>query len=271
MTFLGVGIGWRPELDLTIERLPGIDFVEAIAENLQPNRLPLSLRVLKNRGLPVVPHGVSLSLGGAERPDPRRLHHLAGCAEALSSPLVSDHMAFVRGGGLDSGHLLPVPLTRECLEVMVENVKVAQHSLPVPLAIENVAAVIEWPDDEMTEAAFLAEVIGRTDAMLLLDVENLYANWINFGRDPWQALKELPLERLGYVHIAGGTMQDGVWRDTHAHPVHPEVWELLDAVAERVAIPGALLERDARFPPTKELVAELERIQRAIGGPDASE
>jgi uncharacterized protein (UPF0276 family) len=137
--------------------------------------------------------------------------------------MVSDHVAFVRTNEVEAGHLLPVPLTRDCLDV------------------------------------------SRTGALLLLDVENLYANWVNFGRNPLLALKELPLEQIGYVHVGGGVLKDGIWHDTHAHAVHPGVWDLLDAVAERVRIPGALLERDASFPPTAELLGELRRIRSTIG------
>jgi uncharacterized protein (UPF0276 family) len=265
MRTLGVGIGWRPELDMTVERLPGVDFIEVVAENLNPRRIPLSLRILRGRGLPIIPHAIGLSLGGAQQVDPRRLRHLAACADQLEAPMVSDHMAFVRANEVEAGHLLPVPLTRDCLDVMVENVKMAQDSLPVPLAIENVAAIIEWPENEMSESAFLAELISRTGALLILDVENLFANWVNFGRNPLLALKELPLEQIGYVHVGGGVLLDGIWHDTHAHPVHPVVWDLLDAVAEHVRIPGALLERDASFPPTAELLRELRRIRSAIG------
>ncbi|MFD0891786.1 hypothetical protein ACFQ08_45155, partial [Streptosporangium algeriense] len=48
---LGVGMGWRPEIDLTVERMPGVDFVEVIAENIRPDELPESLRVLLARAL----------------------------------------------------------------------------------------------------------------------------------------------------------------------------------------------------------------------------
>ncbi|HEV2244484.1 MAG TPA: DUF692 family protein, partial [Streptosporangiaceae bacterium] len=59
---LGIGIGWRAEIDLTVARLPGVDFVEVVAENVAPDRAPASLLALRARGVPVVPHGVSLSL-----------------------------------------------------------------------------------------------------------------------------------------------------------------------------------------------------------------
>ena len=100
---LGVGIGWRPEIDLTVERLPGVDFVEVVAENLHVGHLPESVLLLRERGVPVLPHAVSLSLGGAEPVDAGRVAHLGALAEALDAPLVSDHVCFVRAGGLDSG------------------------------------------------------------------------------------------------------------------------------------------------------------------------
>ena len=258
-----VGIGWRPEIDLTVERLPGVEFVEVIAESIR--RVPASLAALRRRGIPVVPHGVSLSLGGAQRPDPARLAQLDRCASALDAPLVSEHIAFVRSGGREAGHLLPVPRTRAALDVVVENVRIAQDALDVPLALEHIAAVLGWPEDELTEAEFLAEVADRTGALLLVDVANLYSSSINFGADPVKALDALPLERIAYVHVAGGSLRDGVWHDTHTDPVPPAVLELLAALAERTTLPAVMLERDGNYPAPSELADELAAIRKAVG------
>ena len=99
MQRLGTGIGWRSEIADAVERMPGVDWVEAVAENVCPGHLPESLLRLRERGVTVVPHGVSLGLGGAERPDEDRLTALAERAEALGAPLVTEHIAFVRAGG----------------------------------------------------------------------------------------------------------------------------------------------------------------------------
>ncbi len=96
---LGTGIGWRPEIADAVEAMPGVDWVEAVAENVCPGHLPASLLRLRERGVTVVPHGVSLGLGDAGRPDERRLTALAERATALRSPLVTEHIAFVRAGG----------------------------------------------------------------------------------------------------------------------------------------------------------------------------
>ncbi|MGW7199197.1 DUF692 domain-containing protein [Streptomyces chryseus] len=268
---LGTGIGWRPEIAEAVEALPGVDWVEAVAENLCPGHLPESLVRLRARGTRVIPHGVSLGLGGADRPDAGRLADLAATAEALGAPLVTEHIAFVRAGGpltasprLEAGHLLPVPRTWDALDVLCENVRIAQDSLPVPLALENIAALINWPDEDMTEGQFLAELVSRTGVRLLIDVANLHTNHVNRGEDPSVALDELPVEAIAYVHVAGGIEKDGVWHDTHAHPVTRPVLDILTDLRSRTDPPGVLLERDDDFPPPQTLAAELDEIRAAL-------
>ncbi|GAA2880351.1 DUF692 domain-containing protein [Streptomyces mexicanus] len=273
MQRLGTGIGWRPEIADAVERMPGVDWVEVVAENVCPAHLPESLRRLRERGVSVVPHGVSLGLGGAERPDEGRLRALAERAEALGAPLVTEHIAFVRAGGpltasdrLEAGHLLPVPRTRDGLDVLCENVRIAQEALPVPLAVENIAALLSWPGEELTEGQFLYDLADRTGVRLLIDVANLHTNHVNQGEDPAEALAELPLEAIAYVHVAGGFERDGVWHDSHAHPVPRPVLDILTDLASRVRPPGVLLERDENFPGPAELEHELEAIREAVLG-----
>ncbi|MFF5971391.1 DUF692 family multinuclear iron-containing protein [Streptomyces sp. NPDC012769] len=271
MTKLGVGIGWRPEIAGAVEGLTGVDWVEVVAENICAGHLPDSLERLRARGVTVVPHGVSLGLGGADRPDAGRLAALAEKAEALGAPLVTEHIAFVRAGGpltatplLEAGHLLPVPRTWDALDVLCENVRIAQDALPVPLALENIAALVSWPGEELTEGQFLSELVERTGVRLLIDVANLHTNRVNRGEDPAEALSSLPVEAIAYVHVAGGLERDGVWHDTHAHPVPRPVLDILADLASRVSPPGVLLERDDHFPPAEELAAELSSIRTTL-------
>ncbi|MFI2037065.1 DUF692 domain-containing protein [Streptomyces bottropensis] len=272
---LGTGIGWRPEIADAVERMAGraggVDWVEAVAENVCPGHVHESLLRLRERGVTVVPHGVSLGLGGADRPDEQRLRALAERVEALGAPLVTEHIAFVRAGGaltasprLEAGHLLPVPRTRDALDVLCENVRIAQDALPVPLALENIAALINWPGEDMTEGQFLYDLVDRTGVRLLIDVANLHTNHVNRGEDPAKALDELPVEAIAYVHVAGGFERDGVWHDSHAHPVPRQVLDVLADLASRVTPPGVLLERDDNFPEPGELQRELESIRGVL-------
>ncbi|MET8427342.1 DUF692 domain-containing protein [Nocardia sp. NPDC004860] len=281
-----LGIGWRREICGLVAALEGIGFCEVIAETLAPRDsggrggaflrrgrgsrpgvdVPEELAALVARGIPAVPHGISLSLGGAEVVDDRRVAHLADCARALGSPLVSEHIAFVRAGGLEAGHLLPVPRTREALDVLERNIFRASRQLDVPLAVENIAALFEWPHAEYTEAEFLQELVERTGVHLLLDIANVYANARNTSRDPLTELSRLPAERVAYCHIAGGHESGGRYIDTHVHPVPAEVLALVAEFTAGRAVP-LMLERDGNYPPAAELTAELNAIATASGRP----
>jgi len=264
ITRLGQGAGWRPQIDGALARADGLGFIEVIAEDVGAEGLPDGVAAALRRGLQVVPHGVSLSLGGAQRPDPARLAHLASVAERVGAPLVSEHIAFVRADGRESGHLLPVPRTHEALEILCENVAIAQEALPVPLALEHVATLVEWPGAEMDEANFVRALIERTGALLLLDLSNLFANAHNHGYDAYESLARFPLDRIAYVHVGGGTFRDGVYHDTHAHPVVDGVLHLVEGLFALTDAPGVLLERDDDFPPEDEMNAELAAIADAV-------
>jgi uncharacterized protein len=267
MTTYGVGIGWRGSIAGFVADLPGLRFTEVVAESLPGpgGRIPEMLAALRARDVAVVPHGVTLSLGGADPVEPARVAHLAHCAVAVSAPLVSEHIAFVRAGGTEAGHLLPVPRSREAVAAIVDNVRRTQAELPVPLALEPIAQLVDWPDDELTEADFITEILDQTGAGLLLDVANVYANARNRGEDPLALLDRLPLDRIVYVHVAGGSEHDGLYHDTHTDAVPAEVLDLVTALCQRRRPPALLLERDGDYPAADTLRAELDAIADASG------
>ncbi|AGZ40466.1 DUF692 domain-containing protein [Actinoplanes friuliensis] len=267
-TAYGVGIGWRPEIAGFVAQLPGLKFAEVVAESIHEHSdLPTGLTDLLDRGVAIVPHGVKLSLGGAEPVEPARVTHLAAVAERLGAPLVSEHIAFVRAGGVEAGHLLPIPRSREAVDAVVANVKRTQAELGVPIALEPIAALFDWPDDDLDEGAFLTEILERTDALLLLDVANVYANALNRGTDPAALFDRLPLDRIAYTHIAGGAEHDGLYHDTHTDAVPQPVLDLVTALCDRHRPPALMLERDGDYPPAAELRSELDAIAKASGYP----
>lgn len=269
---LGVGVGWRSEIAGPLAALPGLRFCEVVAESMPcDGTLPPPLHRLIAGGVTVVPHGTRLSLGGTEPLDPHRVRHFASTAAALRAPLVSEHIAFVRAGGLEAGHLLPLPRTREALEVMQCNVRALRSELDVPIALEPIAALFDWPDNELDEADWLTELLERTDAWLLLDVANIYANARNRAQDPLDLLDRLPLERVAYVHVAGGAEHQGLYHDTHTATTPPEVLALVTELCARRRPPALMLERDGAYPPAEQLYAELDAIAKAAGMPSSQE
>jgi uncharacterized protein (UPF0276 family) len=162
--------------------------------------------------------------------------------------------------------LTPLPRTRPALEVLIENVQTAKRTLPVPLALENIAALFDWPQQEIEEWQFVTEVLSETESQLLLDISNSYANAFNRGIDPVAELHRAPLAKLAYVHMGGGVEREGVIHDTHSDPVLPGALELLSRLCEIASPPGVMLEQDDHFPAPEQLSAELDRIRQAMTG-----
>lgn len=273
-------MAWRPaiaELLQTYAASGRLGFTEVVAENTAPEQVPQAVRDL---GVPVIAHGVTLGLAGADRPAEARLTRLAELAEVLDSPFVSEHVAFVRasdspdplhGDVLEAGHLLPPPRTKDSLDVLVDNVRIAQGQLPVPLAIENIAATFTWPEDTISEPDFLTELVERTGVRLVLDVANLYASAVARGSDPVADLARFPLDAVAYMHVAGGTEREGLYIDTHAHPMPTPVLSLLATAVEAYAgrrLPGIMLERDADVSP-QTVDPEFTKLAEAIPTPSA--
>jgi uncharacterized protein (UPF0276 family) len=277
---LGVGAGWRPVIadEIVAQARSGMRFSEVVAENVSPTRLPAALVAARDSGLVVVPHGVTLGLAGAQHPDAGRIARLGDLAVALGAPLVSEHVAFVRGGEapagtdalhadvMEAGHLVPAARTADSLAVLVDNVRAAQALVPVPLALENIAATLAWPETSMAEPEFLTALTEATGCFFLLDVANLHATCTALGGDPREQLERMPLDHVAYLHVAGGfTDSEGVYWDTHAHDMTDGVLDLLTHVVELLGPEGppVLLERDSDVDP--EIVrAELSRVRHAV-------
>jgi len=267
---LGVGFGFREpfraELFLNRDR---VDFLEITADHYldaSPEK-ERELALLADH-FPLIPHGLSLSLGSAEGLDPVYLAKLARLVNRLQPPWWSEHIAFTRAGGVDIGHLTPVPFMEETIDVLQSNIAEARASIPTPLILENITYDINLPDREMKEGDFLAELIARTGCGLLLDVTNLYTNAVNHRFDPIDVLDALPVDRVVQLHFAGGEWHGGHLVDSHGRPAPEEVWDLLDEVVQRAPVRGIILERDVDLPPLGELLDELDRareIMRAHG------
>ncbi|MBM4364105.1 MAG: DUF692 domain-containing protein [Deltaproteobacteria bacterium] len=270
----GVGLGLRAPLgDAILEEAPAcLRWLELAPENfLRRGGRYRELLTRARERLPVVTHGVSLSLGGTDELPRAELRELRALLRDLGVPWHSDHACFGRVGGAALHELLPLPLTRAAARHLAARAARVQDLLGVPLALENVTAYARPDGAELDEADFLAEVVREAGVRLLLDVNNVYVNCRNHGGDPRELIGRLPLEAVVQLHVAGHDASDPTLLiDTHAEAVVDPVFELLEWTLERTGPRPVLLERDDGFPEWSELVAELERIdaihRRATGG-----
>lgn len=261
----GIGLGLR--WDFLEEVLDGpqreVAFFEVSPENYlgRGGYYPSALERIAER-YPIVTHGLTLSIGAVDAPDPKYLSALRTEIERVGSPWHSDHLCFSSAGKRMLHELLPLKFSRENVTRVAERAQRVRDELGRPLALENITYYVHPGAPEMSELSFLQEVLGRSDARLLLDVNNVYVNSQNHGFDPRDFIAGLPLERVSEIHVAGHqTLPDGLLLDTHGEPVADPVLELLEWTIERVGAVPVLLERDNQVPQLDTLLTEVAQLR----------
>jgi len=267
-----VGLGWRPELAAGIlSNLDSIDIVEVIADDYFDARgHARSLKTLAAY-VPIVLHGISLGMASTSRVDRKRLEKMARVIDMVEPECWSEHLAFVRAGDIEIGHLSAPPRTSATIDATAVNLDHAREVVGSAPLVENIATLIDPPASDRDEATWLTQTLAASGASLLLDLHNLYANSINFGMDPHHFLSQIPMERIHAVHISGGKwIQDGSRQhsrilDDHLHDPPDPVYDLLSALVMRCPNPlTVILERDGSYPPIGHLLAQLTRARRAL-------
>lgn len=266
-----VGLGWRSQLAVGIlSNLDRIDVVEVIADDFfdAPRHERRALRTLAAQ-TPVSLHGVSLGLASSVAVEPKRLDQMARLCAEIEPVSWSEHLAFVRGGGVEIGHLAAPPRTAATTEGALANLTRARTIVGVAPQVENVATLIDPPGSDRDEATWLAEILRGSNCDLLLDLHNLYANARNFNFDPFEFIARIPPESIASIHLAGGKWIGAPnarrLLDDHLHDVPDPIYLLLAEVAARTSRSlTVILERDGDFPPINCLLDELDRARQAL-------
>ena len=263
---LGVGLGYRsPFRHSLFPHQSAVDFLEVIADHyFDPSQHRRTELDLLESNFPLIPHGLALSLGSAEGLDPNYLRLYCELVNQLKPAWCSDHIVFTRAGGIDIGHLTPLPKTAASLMVLRDNIRRVKDRTDIPLILENITETIRFPEDEFSDAEFLGRVCDENDVGLLLDVTNLFINSVNHRFDPVKVLERLPKDRVIQLHFVGGHIEGDKWVDSHGHATQDEIWNLLGEVVSQFAVHGIILERDEHIPPIEELVLELNRAREIM-------
>ncbi len=260
---LGVGVGLRvPHYTDLFRHWPAVDFFEIISENFMvAGGKPLRhLDAVLDR-YPVVPHGVSLNLGGPDPLDRQYLARLRALLRRVKPPYVTDHLCFCGAGGAHLHDLLPLPYTAETVARLSERARIVQDTLELPFALENPSTYLGYTTSSMPEWQFVCEVIERADIGLLLDVNNVYVSATNHGFDPEEYLRRVPHDRIVQVHLAGHADRGRYLLDTHDRSVAEPVLSLYAQLIRRAGPLSTLIEWDEDIPPLTSLLAEADRAR----------
>jgi hypothetical protein len=266
------GVGFKPcHFDALQADVAPPGFIEVHAENyMGAGGTPhAQLTTLRER-LPVSLHGVGLSIGGEDPPDPAHLDRLLKLIARYRPAVFSEHLAWSTHDGRFFNDLLPLRYDTRTLVRACAHIDQVQDRLGVRMLLENPATYLELEGGTYDEPDFLAAIVRRTGCGLLLDVNNIHVSCHNNGRDPLAYLAALPLRAVREIHLAGHAEErdaggDLLLIDNHGSPVADAVWALYTHTLTMTGPVATLIEWDNHVPDYATLREEARRAEAILG------
>lgn len=269
-----VGVGLRhPHFADILTQSKQVDFVEVHSENFfGQGGAALSMLTQVRDKYPVSLHSTSMGLGSVQNIPMSYLERLKKLTQHIDPFLMSEHACFTwgqqQGQLIHSGDLLPIAHTQHNLTVMCEQIDRVQSFLGRQLIIENVSAYVQFAESYLSEAEFLAQLCRRTGAKILLDINNIAVNSLNFeGGNIQQSVSdyidELPVDSVAQIHVAGcsAPLPGELVIDDHACPVSDNVWLGYEQALTRFGAIPTLIEWDNELPEWSVLVNEANKAR----------
>ncbi len=270
-----VGIGWRPEIaSFILNHSDLIDDIEIVIENFfSLNRQQREQIEFLASLYTIHFHGVGLGIACSDGIPSILLKKLNSFFSRFPNPKWSDHFSFVRSGDIELGHLGAPPRNDHTVDIIINNLTNIEKELGRKPLLENVSTLLLPPMSTQTEAQWINKIVTAANSCILLDINNVYCNAVNFGDDPFSALAEYPFERVRQIHMSGGKWirYDEMSRrmlDDHKHDI-PEIgFQMLDFALSKIDHPiSIILERDGNYPDNSILRDQLLRIHALIKRP----
>jgi uncharacterized protein (UPF0276 family) len=261
------GIGLRSHhFREILDAPPAVAWMETHPENyFGDGGAPIRILERIRTRYPLSFHGVGLSLGSTDPIDKTHLHKLKALFERFEPAFVSEHLSWCSVGGRFLNELLPLPSTEDSLNHVCSRIDEIQNVLQRPLLVENITRYLTWRDSIIPEGEFIAEVARRTGCGILLDLNNVYVNAVNFHLAPFEFLDAIPAEAVQEIHLAGFDRFGRMLIDTHGQPVYPEVWGLYEWAIHHFGPRPTLIEWDTNMPPLAVLVEQATHAEAILG------
>lgn len=248
----GVGIGFRRDIAEDLLSLEGKDrpaFVELAPENwmsLGGASRQLLLKVAEK--YPITAHGLSLSIGSPDKIDSAFVNRIKDFLDLFQINYYTEHLSFSTCDNVHLYDLLPIPFTQGAVSHISDKITQVQDILKRELILENVSYYTTI-EAEMDELEFIKQISNKSGCKFLLDVNNVFVNSFNHSYNPYEFIRDFPIEKVEYIHMAGHLqVSDDLIIDTHGEAISEPVIELYKEALSLLKPLPVLLERDFNFP-----------------------
>lgn len=245
-----------------------IDYVEIASEYFLYRNDYISRKTLETifSQKEVASHGYSLSLLDPTVWKEDRLTPYKKFLKEYPLLNLSDHYAISSWNGKNLGSLTPAPVCDAATLLIKKRLGLIDKELQIPFLLENVASPFLLDKKQNSFVDQFPEVLKDSKAKMLLDLSNLVANEINFGISADQELEKLTHVEIGEIHLAGGHIDRGFYRDSHSDDILPRSWELLKKISPYLNDETLILvEREQNHPPFEETMKEVNLAKRTLG------
>ena len=262
----GCGLGLRSDflLDLKDNKFQP-DFWEVTPENWM--HMPKIFEKVFEEAVfsrPTIAHGLSLSIGSADKLNKKFVKQIKTFLDRYNIEYYSEHLSFSSLDNNQTYELLPLPMTKKMVNIISDRVKEVEDIIQRNLILEN-ATYYLVPYSEMSESDFINEVLEKSGAKMLLDVNNVFVNASNHSFKSRKFIDEIDKSKVAYMHIAGHYSDDefNMKIDSHGMPICSGVWKLLDYTLKQIDAP-VMIERDSNIPPLNELELEYNQMKEIV-------
>ncbi len=213
---------------------------------------------------PTVAHGLSLSIGSVDKLNKKFVKQMKKFLDRYEIEYYSEHLSFSSFDGKQSYELLPIPMTKKMIELVSDKVKEVEDIIQRNLILEN-ATYYYVPYAEMREVDFINEVLEKSGAKMLLDVNNVFVNSVNHTLKAKKFIDEIDKSKIAYMHMAGHYFDEeaNMRIDSHGMPICSGVWKLLDYTLRQIDAP-VMIERDNNIPPLDVLEEEYIKMSEIV-------
>jgi uncharacterized protein (UPF0276 family) len=205
----------------------------------------------------IVVHGVGLNIASAYDLDRDYCYALKDFCNFINPPVISDHLCFSASPSHNSFDLLPIPFTKETLNLVSKKINIVQDILKRQLTLENISSYVSYQENSYTEIEFLNELCKRTGCGILLDINNIFVSAFNHGYDPWHEIKKVNPHYVNQYHIAGHSQIEDYLFDTHDKFACKEVWDLMHWALINIGKKPVIIERDDADVKFEDLIFEI--------------
>ena len=213
---------------------------------------------------PILCHGLSLSIGSPEDLDYKFIKEVKQFLDDYKVQIYSEHLSYSKCNNAHLYELLPIPFREDAVKHIASRIREVQDILERKIAIENVSYYTPVAA-EMEEHEFISAIVAESDCNLLLDVNNVYVNAFNHKYDAKEFIKNMPLDKVAYVHMAGhDQISDDLIIDTHGAPIIDPVYDLFEWTIPQLKDVPVLLERDFNIEGLEDLQSEIGQLKTII-------